>query len=391
MKEIKIKCEGFSEVPISELIPLQGKLKSLSKQNYNRLKKQILRLGFSEPISVWRNNDSYYILNGHQRLRVLKEMVEKEGYTCPPIPINPVEAKDENEAKEKVLSLTSQFGDIENQGLYEFLQNTTIDVSSLEDNYRLPDVDFNEFLAEYYDEPMTEGKTDEDSVPEVDEKATNVKLGDIWRLGEHRLACGDSTCEDAVSRLMDGEKADMVFTDPPYGINFNYNDYQDTPDNWFQLINKVMPIAKAISPFVVMPCCRIKALEWWYINHPPSWIMCWYKGSPGHCAAVGFNDWEPHLVWGKPKNQIHDYWQSKCGFEVDGHPCPKPVEYSQWVVERAVDKNDIVVDLFGGSGSTLIACEKTNRKCFMMEIDPHYCQVIIDRWEQYTGKKAVKL
>jgi len=88
---------------------------------------------------------------------------------------------------------------------------------------------------------------------------------------------------------------------------------------------------------------------------------------------------------------MHDYWQTECGFEVDGHPCPKPVAYCQWVLERAVDSGDIVLDLFTGSGSTLIACEKTNRKCYGIEIDPVYVQTIIDRWEKFTGLKANKI
>lgn len=229
---------------------------------------------------------------------------------------------------------------------------------------------------------------DEDDVPENVE--TSCQPGDLWILGGHRLLCGDSTNIQHVERLMGGEKADMVFTDPPYGINFDYNQYKDTEENWYELINSVLPLAKQFSPFVVMPCCRIVALEWWYTNHPPDWIMCWYKGSPGHRSKVGFNDWEPHLVWGKPKNQIHDYWQTRCGFKQEGdkHSCPKPIEYSQWIIERAINKGDVLLEFFGGSGSTLIACEKTNRKCYMMELDPHYCDVILERWEKYTGKTA---
>lgn len=239
--------------------------------------------------------------------------------------------------------------------------------------------------------PKNVGLTDDDAIPEIAQNIHGVARGDIWQLGAHRLMCGDSTKKEDVERLMAGEKADMVFTDPPYGIGLNYNQHDDSEKKWFDLINKVMPTVKQY-PFVVMPCCRIKALKWWYENHSPDWIMCWYKGSPGHQSVIGFNDWEPHLVWGKPKKvNMHDYWQTKCGFEIEGHPCPKPVEYAQWIVERGVEDGDKVLDLFLGSGSTLIACEKTNRKCYGMEIDTHYCSVIIERFQNFSGKKAVRL
>ena len=199
--------------------------------------------------------------------------------------------------------------------------------------------------------------------------------------------CGDSTDLKNIELLLNGEKIDMVFTDPPYGIGLDYNSHDDSEKHWFVLIDKIMPIVKKY-PFAILPCCRIKALDWWYLNHKPDWIMCWYKGSPGHRSHIGFNDWEPHLVWGKPKNQMHDFWQTKCGFEVEGHPCPKPVEYAEWVLSRAIDEADNILDLFGGSGTTMIACEKLNRNCYMIEIDPIYCDVIVDRWESFTNKKA---
>ena len=229
----------------------------------------------------------------------------------------------------------------------------------------------------------------EDEVPEPPADPV-TKPGDLWLLGDHRLLCGDSTKAEDVARLMDGKKADAVVTDPPYGIGFGYDTHDDGRDKWFDLMNQIIPRLRQMAPFVVMPSCAIDRLGWWYANHAPDWLMCWYKGSPGHVSKVGFNDWEPHLVWGRPPKQMHDYWQTKCGFDVEGHPCPKPVEYAAWLVERAVDSNGLIYEPFCGSGTTLVAAEQLGRTCYGMEISPAYCDVIVQRWEALTGRKAIR-
>ena len=184
MKQIRITCEGAKAVKYSDLIPLQGNLKDLSKENYGRLKKQIIDLGFSEPISVWLHKKKMNILNGHQRLRVISTMVEKEGYQCDPLPISLISAKDMNEAKRKVLALTSQYGEIKEEGLYEFLTGTDIDPTTLIDDYRFPEVDLPSFVDGYFSKTDAEKEEVEDVVPEVKEE-TNVKLGDIYLFGAY--------------------------------------------------------------------------------------------------------------------------------------------------------------------------------------------------------------
>jgi len=213
----------------------------------------------------------------------------------------------------------------------------------------------------------------------------NVETGQIWTLGKHRMMCGDSTRAEDVERLMAGAKADAVVTDPPYGIGFGYDKHDDDRGRWFDLMDRIVPQLKQMGPFVVMPSCGIDRIGWWYANHAPDWMLCWYKGIPGHLSKVGFNDWEAHLVWGRPPKQMHDFWQTKCGFEVDGHPCPKPVEYAAWLVERAAEKSGLLFEPFCGSGTTLIAAEQLGRRCFGMEISPAYCAVILQRWADATG------
>ena len=174
-KRIPIACKGNSEAKYCDLIPLQGNLKSLSESNYERLKKQILELGFSEPISVWKDGDSLRILNGHQRLRTIKTMVEKEGYRVGPLPISLVEAKNVDEAKRKILALTSQYGKIEDEGLYEFLQDTDIAPNTLDENYSFPEVNLNSFVTNYFEasEPPIDDQKDLD--PNMGDEVKMIK------------------------------------------------------------------------------------------------------------------------------------------------------------------------------------------------------------------------
>lgn len=170
-------------------------------------------------------------------------------------------------------------------------------------------------------------------------------------------------------------KVDAVVTDPPYGIGFKYATHDDDPEKWFALIDEVVPLCRAIARFVIMPSCAVKRLPWWYENHKPDWIVAWHKGSPGHQSAIGFNDWEPHVVWGRPKRPMHDYFSTQCGFDPNGHPCPKPVEYASWLVTRAAGAGETVCDPFMGSGTTGVAAVKAGRKFIGIELDPIYYDI----------------
>lgn len=163
MPEIKISCTGATHIDYTELVPFQGNLKELSKANYAKLRKEILELGFSEPISVWKNDGKYYVLNGHQRLRTIRELVESEHYTCPPLPVNLVEASDIKEAKKKILALTSQYGKITDQGLYEFLNESSIDITEAEESFSFPEIDFKDFKDEYFD-GITRPETNDNTI-----------------------------------------------------------------------------------------------------------------------------------------------------------------------------------------------------------------------------------
>ena len=186
-------------------------------------------------------------------------------------------------------------------------------------------------------------------------------------------------CRDILPEL---PKVDLVLTDPPYGISLEYASYNDSIDNWFQLMNLCVPLLRQLAPFTIMPSCAVKRLGWWYAHHAPDWLICWYKGSPGHQSAIGFNDWEPLLVWGKPPKPMHDHFQTVCGFDMKDHPCPKPVQWAKWLVQRGCVDGGTVLDPFMGSGTTLRAAKDLNRQAIGIEIEEKYCEIAAKRLSQ---------
>ena len=184
----------------------------------------------------------------------------------------------------------------------------------------------------------------------------------------NKTYCGD--CLDLMREMPD-KSVDLVLTDPPYGINLEYASYEDSEENWEKLFLSFMPEFLRISKMAIFPSCRINKLKWIYEHYPPDWLICWYKGSPGHCAFVGFNDWEPHLVYGKaPGIQMHDYFYAQPEVNKNGHPCPKSVKYASWLISRASHPGDIILDPFMGSGTTCVACKKLGRNYIGIEKEP---------------------
>ena len=181
-------------------------------------------------------------------------------------------------------------------------------------------------------------------------------------------------CMEVLPTLPAGS-VDACVTDTPYGLCIPYASYDDTEAAWTSLMLAVVPEMRRVARFVVMPSCQIKKMGWWYANLPPDWLIAWYKGSPGHQSNIGFNDWEPHLAWGKPYRAMHDYFHAVCGFDNNGHPCPKPLPWATWLVKRAADLDGIVADPFMGSGTTGVACIRTGRKFIGIEIDEGYFEI----------------
>lgn len=271
-----------------------------------------------------------------------------------------------------------------------------------------------EDLKDIIDQKPVEGLTDEDEVPETKQNEFNVQLGDIWQLGEHRLMCGDSTDKATVEKLMNGEKADMVFTDPPYkleteggtksaigkdlgkqGKSINFISDFD-PKDFLAVLPNVF--SKGMNAYVfcnkeLLPDYLIWARDFGYSFN----VLIWKKPNAIPIRDSHRPDIEYLILF--RKSAIWNYGidgvnYSRCleyGRESGLHPTMKPVELISNEILISSNSKNIVVDCFCGSGSTLIACEKTGRKCYGMELDPHYCSVIIKRWQDFTGKQAVKL
>lgn len=166
IKEIKISCIGAATLELEQIEPFQGSLKELSKENYDKLRKQIIELGFSEPCSVWKTPEGRYkAINCHQRLRVLTEMKRSEGFKIPRLPVSFIEAESEFEAKKKVLALTSQFGEITNESLFEFASIANIDLDTLK-NFRFPELDMKKFEQSFFEDPPEEKPKKTKTCPE---------------------------------------------------------------------------------------------------------------------------------------------------------------------------------------------------------------------------------
>lgn len=433
-KVIPIRCKGNRYLSFTEIKAFQGNLKEMSKENFLKLRNLILKHGWIAPVFVW-NEDK--ILDGHGRLLVLGELI-KEGYSIDKIPVVDIEAETKKEAAEILLAINSHFQSITDQGLYEFMATMEIDLSELQD-FVLPDINLEKFELSYF----KEGLTDDDEVPPVSKK-TKSKLGDLYLLGEHRILCGDATKKEDIERLMNGKKADMVFTDPPYGVTACQWDTIIPFNKIWEMLLSIMEDNSAIvitasQPFtsaLVMSNIKMFKYEWiWEKDRGTNFLQAKYMPMKIHENVLVFYGKTPifnqqryipknlntlcrskrrisnikrmqdgqYLLKGKanPNNNEFKMPESILYFERETgnnqfakektkHPTQKPVSLIEYLIKTYSNKNNIIPDPFLGSGSTLIAAEKTNRICFGLEIEPLYIDVIIKRWEDFTGKKAIK-
>tara|TARA_R100001082_G_C4348468_1_gene153402 strand:- start:140 stop:1309 length:1170 start_codon:yes stop_codon:yes gene_type:complete len=368
---------------VKNLIFAEYNPRELTKDQHQDLKDSITRFGFVDPLIVNTHKERKNILvGGHQRLRIAKELGYKD-VPCVEVDLTPDKEKELN------VRLNKNTG----QWDWDALANHFDVGELLEWGFSEDELQFTE--------PEVQGLTDDDDVPEVEEAIT--KQGDLWILGEHRLLCGDATKKEDVERLMDGQKADMVFTDPPYGMNLDtdYSKLKGTKKSpnakgykWKSVIGDNNPF----NPIQLMEIFKYCKEQFWfgadyYFNYLPEngSLVVWQKRDKADSEMIG-NDFE--LCWSKNKHKKRTFWKRWVGFDSIEkgnkrvHPTQKPIALTEWFFGQWGKDKNIIIDCFLGSGSTLIACEKTNRKCYGMEIDPHYCDVIVKRWEDYTGSKA---
>jgi DNA modification methylase len=363
-----------------------GKLKAHPKNRNKHPEDQIERLakilkyqGLRAPIVV--SNRSGKIVKGHGTLQAIK----KNGWDKAPVVRQDFEDEDQEWLFLQSDNAIAMWAELD-------LKEINVDLGEL-GPFDIDLLGIKDFTVTPEEKPYG----DEEAVPEI--RQTDIQLGDLFVLGNHRLLCGDSTEAAQVERLMNGEKADFLYNDPPYGMNLNTN-YAKNNLVVGKTYKKVINDDKEFNPTFYLELFKdVKEQFWWgadyYCQHLPkngSWIV-WDKKKEVLDESIGTGF---ELCWSKLPHKrmlarfLWSGFTAKEKKESRVHPTQKPIALHEWFFSRWGKSNDKVVDLFGGSGSTLIACEKTNRKCFMMELDPQYCQVIIDRWEKYTGKKAVK-
>ena len=170
---------------------------------------------------------------------------------------------------------------------------------------------------------------------------------------------------------------DAIITDPPYGVGIKYDGYDDTLDNWKALMIRFVPLAKERARVLLFPSGKYEGEKFLFTNYPPSWRLCWYKGSTGNISAVGFNDWEMIMVYGeKICVNAHDYFYAMPERkEAFGHPCPKPLDYAMWLIAKFTNEGDTILDPFMGSGTMLVAARKLGRKAVGIDQSQKYCEI----------------
>ena len=373
----------IQEVAVNKLIPYAKNSRTHSPEQVGQIAASIKEFGFRNPILV----DGIGIIAGHGRLMA----AQKLGLDKVPT----IDCSDMTESQKKAYIIADNKLAM-NAGWDNAM--LTIEMQELEDegfDLTLLGFDDKELDALLNVIEGTDGLTDEDAVPETPLEP-KTKLGDIYILGNHRLMCGDSTSIDAVDKLMDGQKADMVFTDPPYGMRLDtdYSKMGGTTTKYREVIGDHEDFdAQNIFGVIDSPIYYLWGADY-YSDTIPLYkngsYFVWSKAQSESENSVFGSRFE--LCWRYPKRKKEVWFVrgiNQSSERLGEHPTQKPTELTIRAVELETKPNAIIVDLFGGSGSTLIGCEKTGRKAFVMELDPKYCDVIVKRWEDFTGKKAI--
>lgn len=345
--------------------------------------RSIEEFGWQQPIVVDINHE---IICGHTRYKAAKKLGMKE------VPC--VIAENLTEEQIKAYRLADNKVSESSEWDLPLLSEELADII---------DIDMSEFGFSF-EEPEPD-EVIEDEVPAVPKEPVS-KRGQIYKLGDHRLMCGDSTSEADINALLDGENADVLFTDPPYGYQYQSN--QRAKSDKFEVItndDKILdfftPTDGKISGFVFV-CTTWKVLDKWIPlfkeHYPLTNMIIWDKGGGGmgDLEHTFSTDYEIILCSNNgaliSKKRLGSVWSvAKDATSTYVHPTQKPVGISAMAIENVSKSGDSVLDLFGGSGSTLMACEQLKRRAYMMEYEPKWIDVIIKRWEDFTGRKAVLL
>jgi DNA modification methylase len=368
---------------ITSIKPYENNPRKLSETAIEKVAMSLKEYGFRQPIVVDKDR---VIVAGHTRFRASKKLGLKQ------VPVSIIDnlTDEQINAYRIADNRTAEESEWDNELL-------KMEIKELEaKDFKLDLLGFNEDQLNDILFEEKQGLTDEDEVPEAPEEPIS-KLGDIWKLGNHRVMCGDSTIIDEIDKLTEKQKPDMIFTDPPYNLAFNgrsgkfdvikndnleeseFNNFIDTIISNLNILN--------INTYYI--CCNWAFYGVLQKKLKPKACIVWAKNVFG--LGRGYRHQHEFILFdgfidASIKNES-DLWKISKDTKYK-HPTQKPVELSSRAIKNSSKPQNTILDIFGGSGSTLIACEKLNRKARIMELDPIYCDVIIKRWENFTGKKA---
>lgn len=406
--------------------------KNLSNEAHDKLKKSIIENDFVESFKCWRHEDKIFCLDGYHRIKVLKEL-KAEGHDIPEMfRADFIDCKDKQEASKLVLIYSSFYAHITEEGFLKYLQENDLDFEDVREMIDIPDFNLEKFEIENL---TSEVKEDDFNAQEEYEKIVEPisKRGDVYELGVHRLINADCSVFEEIEVLLSGDKAHLVFTDPPYNVNYKspgnlsydskkyggtggkiFND-DKTDDDCLQFYTNVL---KNLHHFTYDYSC----IYWWFanknqhINRQAFLNSNWYFSQTIVWIKNGFvfsrgqdyhRAYEPCMFGWKKGNkhfknravnnlqdvfsldyndfqEIFDVWYVKRDpTQTYVHPTQKPVRLSERALKKSSRTGDIVLDFFGGSGSTLLGCEQMGRKAYLAELDPKYCDVIVKRYIKF--------
>lgn len=425
---IRITCETLHTLALEELTEFQGGLKIRGESDIEKIRKSITDYGFATPFFIWRNDATNYVLDGHGRVKALQAM-QHAGEIIPPLPVVYVDCKDESAARNLLLRINSTYGLMTADTVRDFIKDLNIAIEDI----RLPcgTIDLS-FMQEEADT-----KDDDKAPAAIMDTPPISKTGEIYELGWHRLICGDSTEDGILSAVMGDSKADLILTDPPYNVDYAGktdeklkidNDKKDSAaftDFLTKAFVSMFATAKAGAAFYIFYAqvnsdLFINALK--NAGYKPHQYLVWVK----NIFTLSFTDYkwkhEP-IMYGWKDGASHNFYgalnlstvfdkkkdiekMSKEELKTElkriansipqdiiyekkpprntEHPAMKPVELLTTLIKNSTKSEDIVLDPFGGSGTTLIAAAKTGRTARLVESDPHYCDVIRRRWTKWA-------
>lgn len=414
-RSVKIDCKGEKMVKLDDLIPFQEDLKTLAQEDKEKIKKILLEQGFKFPFFVWKNKDKNYILDGHQREIVLKEMREEAIEIPEEFPVVFIKAKDKREAKKLILHINSKYGKITEEGFIDFLEGLEVDVGFL-DTLALPEIDISFIKDEYFTETEENGENVKDDKPgskkerstkEREELPPISKPGDLWLLGDHRVFCGDCREVNYIEKFK-GEKGEAILTDPPYRMGKEFQGENYTEEEYFNLLYSAFEELtienSCLVCFQATKGASIKAtikageeagfefVRFFPMYKPNDETFPWRSWLQKTEAILIFQMGKGSYNEVKPYSHDHYTFNHSGGELNEGegwHPSIKPLEVVKDLLQRVTTEGAIVYDPFLGSGTTLLAAEESGRKCYGIEIEPKFVDVVIRRWQNKTGKEAV--